>query len=195
MRLEGILKKIIIDSYLITGLAFNPLYAKADNIENYFQQKITEAEKKDDKKEALKNQYLLNKIINSKKEFNRRFYAPPIEKKPSWDKTEKILAYSYLTLNAIDCYQTIYGLNKEKIIEKNPFATYFIGKKPNPEELLLFKIATTAGELWLFDKIPTFIDKYIDSHKSRKFLLASYNLFYIANIINNKKNIGVVFKF
>lgn len=199
MRLENLVKKFIIASLAATLIYNTPVRAE-DNIEPYLKQKIIQLEKENKKIEALKTQYFLERITELKKEYKKKYLNEVKQNKDfSWDTTEKILAASYLTLNARDTYKSLTTISPNKVKESNPLISSWAGEYPTKTELLLSKTILTAGELYLFSKLPELLNNYIDCHKSRKCILLLYNLAYtgilIHNIHNEKIAGDIIFKF
>ena len=102
-----------------------------------------------------------------------------------WERKDKILWYSYLTLNVIDTGQTFDLIDKQRdigyihrknLIETNPI----LGRNPGKKELLILKALTTTVAYYILDKNP----------KHRTLTLGIMNGIYI-NTVHGNHEIGL----
>lgn len=66
-----------------------------------------------------------------------------------WDKTDKILYGSYLSLEVVDCLQTRYAMNRpDQFSERNQLI-----EKVGAKNVVAYSAVEVLGVLWLSDKI------------------------------------------
>lgn len=71
--------------------------------------------------------------------------------------------------------------------EINPFINSWAGDRPNSKEIFLYKTLTTAGVVYLYNKIPNDSD---DNKKIKKSLLWILNSFQFSVDLRNEKVTG-----
>lgn len=110
------------------------------------------------------------------------------EKDITWTKTEKTLFISYLGLSLADAYQT--SNMPKHLKEINPLIYSWAGRRPNLNELILYKGLIGAGLFYMCNKIPEY-----NKRDSRKYTLILLNSIQIGVCIHNENiSRGILFK-
>lgn len=104
--------------------------------------------------------------------------------RPSWSRQDKALMWSFVSLNAIDAYQTIHA--PADFEESNVLLTSWAGDNPGALETLAFKGAATFGLMKLA--------KNIERRRTRRTALVVINLIQFAVTARNERvSGGIVF--
>ena len=108
-----------------------------------------------------------------------------------WDKKDKALFKTYITLNAIDTLQTWDMIDCQRYNYKCPLRekNVILGPTPNKTDVLMLKVATTYGIYHILDNLDD--EKY---PRARTITLAFVNSLYI-NTVGNNYQAGLRFGF